>query len=179
MVPNRNNDNLNLAIASALIDILHPWPYHYSKWRRGPQNVLSDIEYHIYKQLLITHLRKVICYDKLRLYPWLTTNVPVEELLLQSECNSHNIWPQGWDGLQNQKGVQENLISKRNKILISLEINFLLQNDRSIPFLSLLQILFCSHESFFPKKLHAVLFDSIPRIYMIERTLTGQTLSRK
>ena len=37
-----------------------------------------------------------------------------------------NIWPQGWDALQNQKGVQENLISKSNKILISLEINFLL-----------------------------------------------------
>ena len=55
---------------------------------RGPQNALSDMEYYIYKQLLITHLRKVVCYDKLRLYPWLTTNVPVEELLLQSECNS-------------------------------------------------------------------------------------------
>ena len=42
----------------------------------------------IYKQLLITLLRKVVCYDELRLYPWLTTNVPVEELLLESECNS-------------------------------------------------------------------------------------------
>ena len=22
--------------------------HHYFKWRRGPQNVLSDLEYHIY-----------------------------------------------------------------------------------------------------------------------------------
>ena len=28
----------------------------------------------------------MICYNKLRLYPWLTTNVPVEELLLQSDA---------------------------------------------------------------------------------------------
>ena len=32
---------------------------------------------------------------------------------------------------------------------------------------------------FFPKQLNAVLFDSIPRIYMIERTSTGETFSRE
>ena len=46
------------------------------------------MEYHIYKQLLMLHLRKVIFYNNLRLYPWLTTNAPVEELLPEFECNS-------------------------------------------------------------------------------------------
>ena len=130
------------------------------------------MEYHIYKQLFIMHLRKVIFYKNLRLYPWLTTNAPVEELLLEFECNPRpNIWPQGWDMYKSEVKTSKSYFKTVKNI--NEPWNKFSSIKRSQFWVSK-PIQFCSRVNFCAKKLNAGLFDSIPRIYMIERTLTRE-----